>query len=65
MISDSDFLGRGFAFPLALTPVDEKGRNTLSWTKDGADDIHESVLIILGTAPGERVLQPTFGCRLQ
>lgn len=65
MVTDSDFLGRGIAFPIALTPIDEKGRNTLSWTKDGASDIRESVLIILGTVPGERVLQPTFGCRLQ
>lgn len=65
MLTDSDFLGRGFAFPFALTTTDEKGRNTVSLTKNGADEIRESVLIILGTVPGERVLEPTFGCRLQ
>lgn len=65
MLTDSDFLGRGFAFPLAFTPIDETGKRTLSWTQTGTDDIHESVLIILSTVPGERVLQPNFGCRLQ
>lgn len=65
MLEGSDFLGRGLAFPLALTPIDHGKRNILSWTNDGVDDIRESVWIILGTVPGERMLQPTFGCRLQ
>jgi len=28
-------------------------------------DIEESIRIILGTIPGERVMQPTFGCNLR
>lgn len=29
----------------------------------GAEDIEQSIRIILGTRPGERVMRPTFGCR--
>jgi phage baseplate assembly protein W len=28
----------------------------------GVDDIQQSLRILLGTAPGERVMQETFGC---
>ncbi|MGE5595949.1 MAG: GPW/gp25 family protein, partial [Hyphomicrobiales bacterium] len=31
---------------------------------DGPTDIEQSILIILGTSPGERVMRPTFGCRI-
>ena len=29
-----------------------------------AEDISESIRIILSTTPGERIMQPTFGCNL-
>jgi phage baseplate assembly protein W len=29
----------------------------------GPEDIEQSIYIILGTRPGERVMRPTFGCR--
>ena len=29
----------------------------------GADDINQSIRIILGTRPGERVMRPNFGCK--
>lgn len=58
MLIDNDFLGKGWGFPLGpgLT-------GSLKWS-GGADDIRQSIEIILGTAPGERVMRPTFGCRL-
>ena len=64
MLIDNDFLGRGFGFP--LEPADDVQGNwaSLSWAR-GRDDIAESIRIILCTAPGERVMKPTFGCRLQ
>lgn len=52
------FLGRGWAFPLEL---DSDGKVPYSMEEK---KIQESVLIILGTARGERVMRPDFGSRL-
>jgi phage baseplate assembly protein W len=51
------FLGRGFGFP----PTFAHGQVRLV---DDEQDIHESLLILFGTLPGERVLQPKFGLDL-
>ena len=51
------FLGRGFGFP--PTFADGEAR----MVEDDVD-IHESLLILFGTLPGERVLQPQFGLDL-
>lgn len=51
-----DFLGRGLAFPVG---TDLAGAVT---TARGEDDIEQSIRIILGTVPGERVMRPQFGC---
>lgn len=59
MLINDDFLGRGWRFPIA-PGLD--GR--LQWSS-GIDDIHQSIDIILGTTPGERVMVPTFGCQLR
>lgn len=51
------FQGRGFAFPPVL---DRRwGRFDLA---AGEEDIAQSIRIILGTARGERVMRPEFGC---
>jgi len=50
-----DFLGKGWAFPVSL----ENNKIAMS---QGDDGISESILIILGTAKGERVMRPDFGC---
>ncbi len=63
MLINNDFLGRGFAFPLEPKAGVGDVRPRLSWAH-GRDDIAQSIRIILCTAPGERVLKPTFGCRL-
>lgn len=52
-----DFLGRGWAMPVALDP-----RTGLVSSSAYEDDIRQSILIILGTAKGERCMRPDFGC---
>lgn len=54
---DKEVLGQGVAFPLQVTM---QGGITLV---TGAKDIAQSIHLILGTIPGERVMRPTFGCR--
>jgi len=51
------FLGNGLNFPLK---TDARGHLALA---TGSTDIEQSIRIILGTRPGERVMRPTFGCR--
>ena len=50
-----NFLGQGWAFPLG---VDGTGGIAMS---RGENDIENSILTILGTAKGERVMRPEFG----
>ncbi len=56
MTSTKDFLGVGWAFPVGL---DASGEIALV---SHEDDIGQAIRIILGTAPGERVIRPDFGC---
>lgn len=53
-----DYLGTGWAFPLRVTP---NGRIATARAQDRVED---SVYLILGTALGERVMRPAFGCGL-
>ena len=53
---DSDFLGVGITFPMEL---DELGKVKMSRYEEA---VRQSVWIILGTAPGERLMRPDFGC---
>ena len=50
------FLGKGLAFP-----VSDDGNGNLK-TAQYEESVSQSVLIILGTAKGERVMRPDFGC---
>jgi uncharacterized protein len=52
---DKPFLGRGVGFPIELDKDDIKHA-------EDEDSIRQSILIILGTAKGERVMRPDFGC---
>ncbi|HLL31171.1 MAG TPA: GPW/gp25 family protein [Allosphingosinicella sp.] len=54
---DMVFLGRGWAFPFRVEPAN--GRVA---TAADEEDIRQSILIILKTAKGERVMRPDFGC---
>ena len=51
-------IGRGWRFPPQL---DERGTIALT---DDHDEIEEAIRIILGTAPGQRVMRTEFGCRI-
>jgi phage baseplate assembly protein W len=51
-----DFLGSGWKFPLQ---VDARGRIALAAREER---VAESIALILGTAVGERVMLPDFGC---
>ncbi len=53
------FLGTGWAFPPAF---DKAGSSAVM--SHAVADIEESIRIILGTIPGERMMEPTFGCNL-
>ena len=53
------FLGTGWSFP----PTFDKGVHTLKMVSD-EEDIAQSLFIILSTTPGERVMNPAFGCNL-
>lgn len=54
-----DFLGRGLSFP----PVFDKNTRDIRMV-EAEFDIQQSIEIILSTRPGERVLEPDFGCNL-
>jgi phage baseplate assembly protein W len=51
-----DFLGIGWKYPIKLN---YKGNIAISKYEE---DIKEAILIILGTAKGERLMRPGFGC---
>lgn len=53
---NKDFLGKGWKFPVR---ADVHGKVSMSEYKD---DIEEAIRIILGTAKGERLMRPDFGC---
>jgi hypothetical protein len=55
----SSFYGQGVSFPVTLNV---SGGILLS---SGLTNIQQSILIILGTQYGERVMRPTFGCNLK
>ncbi|MFZ5509189.1 MAG: GPW/gp25 family protein [Pseudomonadota bacterium] len=52
------FLGTGFKFPFQVTP---RGRFALARAEER---IEESIYLILGTRPGERLMQPAFSCAI-
>jgi uncharacterized protein len=56
---DKSFLGRGWAFPVAAGADGEVAMAAYD------EDVRQSVLIILGTEPGERVMRPAFGAGLR
>jgi phage baseplate assembly protein W len=58
MSDDRSFLGRGWRFPVAINLTGGIASSALE------ENIRESIFIVLGTAPGERVMRPDFGCRI-
>ncbi|VVS95080.1 GPW/gp25 family protein [Desulfoluna spongiiphila] len=59
MDDTSLFLGSGWRFPPSFN-----GRGRLASMAQGEEDIKESLHLLLSTVPGERVMQPEYGCSL-
>lgn len=57
---EKSYLGVGWSFPPRF---DELRRDVVMVAEE--DDIRQSLHILLSTRPGERVMDPLFGCRLQ
>src|SRR5437667_11073464 len=54
------FLGKGWTIP--MRPGERSGK--LEY-ESGPEKVRQSILIILDTEPGERIMRPTFGCGLR
>jgi phage baseplate assembly protein W len=54
---NKDFLGRGWAMPVALDPL-----TGFVAFAEYEEDIRQAIRIIVETAPGERLMRPDFGC---
>jgi len=55
-LHSKDFLGIGWKFPISVN------ENLAINSSAFEDSIRESILIILGTRKGERLMHPDFGC---
>jgi phage baseplate assembly protein W len=54
-----DIVGSGWTFPPS---IDAQGGLALT---NEISELDQAIRIILSTSPGQRVMRPTFGCRLQ
>ena len=60
MDENNSFLGRGWAFPVAFN----KGGHSVQLSEN-EKDIKESLVILLTTTMGERVMRPDYGANLE
>jgi phage baseplate assembly protein W len=58
MANDRDFLGKGLRFPVSVNLNGGVSTSSLE------ENVRQSIFVILGTAPGERINRPQFGCRI-
>jgi phage baseplate assembly protein W len=56
-------LGAGWGFPVGLADRTGPGHGRLAMAVD-EESVRQSILIILSTAKGERLMRPDFGCGL-
>lgn len=56
-IVQKTWLGKGVAFPVDVDPATQNLQRA-----EFEESVRQSILIILGTARGERVMRPDFGC---
>jgi hypothetical protein len=59
MVGDEQIQGLGTAFPVRLT-----NQGQIAFV-GGAEKVRQSILLILGTEPGERLMRPDFGCHFR
>ena len=57
---DQSFMGTGWRFPPEFN-IDAKEVRTVA----AEEDIQQSLYILFSTTPGERVMQPSYGCDLR
>ena len=60
MEDNGSFLGTGWSFPPSF-----RGKARTAALSVAEDDIEESLNILMGTSPGERLLAPDYGCPLK
>lgn len=58
MANERDFLGKGLRFPVSVNLNGGVSSSALE------ENVRQCIFIILGTAPGERIYRPDFGCRI-
>ena len=58
MSNEKDFLGKGLRFPVSINLNGGVSSSQLE------ENVRQSLFVILGTAPGERINRPNFGCRI-
>jgi hypothetical protein len=58
MSNEREFLGKGLRFPVSVNLNGGVSSSVLE------ENVRQSIFIILGTAPGERINRPDFGCRI-
>ncbi len=57
-LDETDFIGRGWTFPVRISGSGGIRLTTLS------EELDASIGMVISTAPGERVMRPDFGCRI-
>lgn len=57
---NKNFLGTGWGFPPTFS---QTNRHVNLVTRE--QDIQQSLIILLSTSPGERLLHPSFGCNIK
>jgi uncharacterized protein len=58
MANDREFLGKGLRFPVSVNLNGGVSTSALE------ENVRQCIFILLGTAPGERINRPDFGCRI-
>lgn len=56
---DASFLGKGWSFPPGFS---QNGRDVAQVAEQ--EDIRQSLIVLLGTTPSERIMREDFGCDL-
>lgn len=58
MSNEKDFLGKGLRFPVSINLNGGVSSSQLE------ENVRQSLFVILGTAPGERLNRPRYGCQI-
>ena len=58
MSNDREFLGKGLRFPVSINLNGGVSSSALE------ENVRQSIFVVLGTAPGERLSRADFGCQI-